>query len=448
MLIFLGILFTLLILVFSVLNNIFLGYGLTISLLFFTFVGIKKGYSLKKIGLLYWNETKKSLNIIIILILIGMLISSWLSSGTISSIIYYSLKYVNPKLFILSAFLITSLISMLIGTSFGTVSAIGIPLIIIGKASGINLGLLGGAIFSGAYFGDRTSPLSSSLLLLCNLTNLKLFDYVKKLIIDNIIPFILCIALYLIFSLRYPLTSISSDLSTELYNYYHVSFLLLLPAIILFILSICKVQITHSIPISVLCAFILDMVIQNTTFTDFVKHLVFGYTNNSEILKNIIHGGGIISMLKTCYIIIISCSISGFFSGLNVFEGLKVKLKEKNLSRSSLFLVTVALGIVNAAVGCSQTIAIILTLDIMKDLYKNDTVEEMALDFSNSAILTPALIPWCIAALVPCSVLKINSYSYIPFAFYLYIVPLVHFMRKKFKISKNENFNEEINLNQ
>lgn len=448
MLIFLGILFTLLILVFSVLNNIFLGYGLTISLLFFTFVGIKKGYSLKKIGLLYWNETKKSLNIIIILILIGMLISSWLSSGTISSIIYYSLKYVNPKLFILSAFLITSLISMLIGTSFGTVSAIGIPLIIIGKASGINLGLLGGAIFSGAYFGDRTSPLSSSLLLLCNLTNLKLFDYVKKLIIDNIIPFILCIALYLIFSLRYPLTSISSDLSTELYNYYHVSFLLLLPAIILFVLSICKVQITHSIPISVLCAFILDMTIQNTTFTDFVKHLVFGYTNNSEILKNIIHGGGIISMLKTCYIIIISCSISGFFSGLNVFEGLKVKLKEKNLSRSSLFLVTVGLGIVNAAVGCSQTIAIILTLDIMKDLYKNDTVEEMALDFSNSAILTPALIPWCIAALVPCSVLKINSYSYIPFAFYLYIVPLVHFMRKKFKISKNENFNEEINLNQ
>ncbi len=69
---------------------------------------------------------------------------------------------------------------MLIGTSFGTVSAVGIPLVIIGKAAGINLGLLGGAIFSGAYFGDRTSPLSSSLLLLCNLTNLKLFDVSMK----------------------------------------------------------------------------------------------------------------------------------------------------------------------------------------------------------------------------------------------------------------------------
>ena len=131
MLIFIGILFTLLILVFSVLNNIFLGFGLSISLLFFTFVALKRGYSLKKIGMLYWVETKKSLDIIIILILIGMLISSWLSSGVISSIIYYALKYINPNLFILCAFLITSLVSMLIGTSFGTVSAVGIPLVII-----------------------------------------------------------------------------------------------------------------------------------------------------------------------------------------------------------------------------------------------------------------------------------------------------------------------------
>lgn len=435
MLIFIGILFTLFILVFSVLNNIFLGYGLTISLLFFTFIGLKRGYSLKKIGMLYWIETKKSLNIIVILVLIGMLISSWLSSGVISSIIYYSLKYVNPNLFILCAFLITSLISMLIGTSFGTVSAVGIPLIIIGKAAGINLGILGGAIFSGAYFGDRTSPLSSSLLLLCNLTNLKLFDYVKKIIIDNIIPFALCIAFYLVLSLKYPLTSMSNSLSNELYNYYNVSLLLLLPAIILFLLSILKVQITHSIPISVLCAFILDIFIQHTSIYDFLNCLVFGYTNNSDILKNIIHGGGIISMLKTCYIIVISCSISGFFSGLNVFENLKVKLKEKNLSKSSIFLVTVILGIINAAVGCSQTIAIILTLDIVKDLYEDEPNDELALDFSNSAILTPALIPWCIAALVPCSVLGINSYSYIPFAFYLYIVPIVHFIRKKFQIN-------------
>ena len=191
----------------------------------------------------------------------------------------------------IGAVLIESLVSMLIGTSFGTVSAVGIPLVIIGKAAGINLGLLGGAIFSGAYFGDRTSPLSSSLLLLCNLTNLKLFDYVKKLVIDNILPFILCIVFYLVFSLKYPFTSIDNRLSIELYNYYNVSILLLLPAIVLFLLSIFKVKITHSLPISILCAFILDILIQHTSIYNFLNCLILGYTNNSDVLKNIIQGG-------------------------------------------------------------------------------------------------------------------------------------------------------------
>ena len=432
MLIFAGILFTLFILVFSVLNNIFLGYGLTASLLFFTFIGIKKGYSLKKIIDLYWTETKKSLNIILILVLIGMLISSWLSCGTIPSIIYYSLKYLNPNLFILSAFLITALISMLIGTSFGTVSAVGIPLIIIGKAAGINLNILGGAIFSGAYLGDRSSPLSSSLLLLCNLTDVELFGYAKKLLIDNIIPIVLCVGFYLIFSLKYPLSFVDNKLNLAIYDYFNVSIILLLPAVILFALSMFKVKITYSIPVSVLCAFVLDMIVQGNSVGDFVKSLVFGYSNNSEVLKSIIHGGGIISMLKTCYIIIISCSLSGFFSGLNVFDSLKQKLKEKNLSRASLFLVTFGLATINAAIGCSQTIAIILTLDIVKELYEDYGMEELSLDISNSAILTPALIPWCIAALVPCSILGIGSYGYIIFAFYLYIVPVVHYFRRRF----------------
>ncbi len=80
-----------------------------------------------------------------------------------------------------------------------------------------------------------------------------------------------------------------------------------------------------------------------------------------------------------------------------------------------------------------------MTLDIVKDLYKDQPNDELALDISNSAILTPALIPWCIAALVPSSLLKINIYSYIPFAFYLYIVPIIHFIRKKFNLFKSEN---------
>ena len=208
MVIFLIILFTIAMLVFSVSNDIFLGYGLTISLLLFSLVGLKRNKSIKDLFSLYIAESKRSLPIIYILLLISILISTWLSCGTIPAIVYYSLKYINPNLFILFCFIITSITSFLIGTSFGTVSAIGIPLIIIAQSSNLNLNLVGGAIISGAYFGDRCSPLSSSLLLLCNLTNVELFSYVKKVFFYGIIPTIICILFYFYFSIKNPLISV------------------------------------------------------------------------------------------------------------------------------------------------------------------------------------------------------------------------------------------------
>ena len=153
--------------------------------------------------------------------------------------------------------------------------------------------------------------------------------------------------------------------------------------------------------------------------------MIFGYETSSS-LSSIIKGGGIISMLKTCYIIIISCCLTGFFSGLNVFYGFEKSLEKITLNRSKLFIITLVLGLIVAAIGCSQTIAFILTLEILRDTYKNYENEDIAMEFSNSAIVTSALIPWCIAALVPTSVLGISNYKFIPYAIFLYILPLSH----------------------
>lgn len=199
--IFFIIIITITMLIFSVFNNIFLGYGLTISLILFSLIGLKRNKTIKDLLKLYTFESKRSFPIIKILILISILISVWLSCGTIPSIVYYSLKYINPNLFILFCFLIAAVTSILIGTSFGTVSSIGIPLIIIAQASNLNLNLVGGAIMSGAYLGDRCSPLSSSLLLLCNLTKVDLFKYIRKVFVFGIIPTIISIIFYLFFFL-------------------------------------------------------------------------------------------------------------------------------------------------------------------------------------------------------------------------------------------------------
>ncbi len=425
MVIFLIILFTIAMLVFSVSNDIFLGYGLTISLLLFSFVGLKRNKSIKDLCSLYIAESKRSLPIIYILLLISILISTWLSCGTIPAIVYYSLKYINPNLFILFCFIITSITSFLIGTSFGTVSAIGIPLIIIAQSSNLNLNLVGGAIISGAYFGDRCSPLSSSLLLLCNLTNVELFSYVKKVFIYGIIPTIICIIFYFYFSLKNPLISVDNSLTNDLFKYFNINLLLLTPALIVILLSLKKVPITKSITISVIIAIIISLAIQKTNFFDLLKYMIFGYTATSS-LSDIIKGGGILSMLKTCYIIIISCCLTGFFDGLNIFAGFENYLHKFNLNRTKRFLITLFLGLVIAAIGCSQTIAFILTIEILRNTYEHYNNDDMAMEFSDSAIVTSALVPWCIAALIPTAVLNISNFKFIPYAIFLYIIPLCH----------------------
>ena len=425
MVIFLIILFTIAMLVFSVSNDIFLGYGLTISLLLFSFVGLKRNKSIKDLCSLYIAESKRSLPIIYILLLISILISTWLSCGTIPAIVYYSLKYINPNLFILFCFIITSITSFLIGTSFGTVSAIGIPLIIIAQSSNLNLNLVGGAIISGAYFGDRCSPLSSSLLLLCNLTNVELFSYVKKVFFYGIIPTIICILFYFYFSIKNPLISVDNSLTNDLFKYFNINLLLLIPALIVILLSLKKVPITKSITISVISAIIISLAIQKTNFFDLLKYMIFGYTANSS-LSDIIKGGGILSMLKTCYIIIISCCLTGFFDGLNIFSGFENYLHKFNLNRTKRFLITLFLGLVIAAIGCSQTIAFILTIEILRNTYEHYNNDDMAMEFSDSAIVTSALVPWCIAALIPTAVLNISNFKFIPYAIFLYIIPLCH----------------------
>ena len=425
MVIFLIILFTIAMLVFSVSNDIFLGYGLTISLLLFSFVGLKRNKSIKDLCSLYIAESKRSLPIIYILLLISILISTWLSCGTIPAIVYYSLKYINPNLFILFCFIITSITSFLIGTSFGTVSAIGIPLIIIAQSSNLNLNLVGGAIISGAYFGDRCSPLSSSLLLLCNLTNVELFSYVKKVFFYGIIPTIICILFYFYFSIKNPLISVDYSLTNDLFKYFNINLLLLIPALIVILLSLKKVPITKSITISVISAIIISLAIQKTNFFDLLKYILFGYTTTSS-LSDIIKGGGILSMLKTCYIIIISCCLTGFFDGLNIFSGFENYLHKFNLNRTKRFLITLSLSLIIAAIGCSQTIAFILTIEILRNTYEHYNNDDMAMEFSDSAIVTSALVPWCIAALVPTAVLNISNFKFIPYAIFLYIIPLCH----------------------
>ena len=165
-----GMIFTFCVLIFSVLKGIYVGIPLFLSFLTFALISWKRGFSLKDIYTMSYNGSKKSFVVLKIFLFIGAITSVWMAAGTVPGIVYYGIKFMNPKFFILYSFLICTLVSFLLGTALGTVSTAGLALIVMARSGNMNLNIAAGAIMAGAYFGDRCSPMSSSANLVANLT--------------------------------------------------------------------------------------------------------------------------------------------------------------------------------------------------------------------------------------------------------------------------------------
>lgn len=438
-----GFLISFCLLILSALKGIFIGYALIACWALFALISMEKGYTIKEILRMSYNGGKQSFIVVKILLLLGAVIGVWMASGTIAAIIYYCLKFMTPSLFIFSSFIICCGVSFLIGTSLGSISVAGIPLMIIARSGNINLNMVAGAIIAGVYFGDRCSPMSSSAALVANLTKTNIFTNIKNMIYSSIIPFSLSLVFYYILSISEPLKDMNNNLSYEILGTFKIEFIMLLPAVIIFILSLCKIKIYFSASISILIASVFAVLFQHHQFKEVIQFIIFGFqTSENSPLHNILKGGGIISMLKPSLVMFVSCSLSGIFKGIKVFDSFKKVVMSRQLTRHKLFSVTSMVSSITAAFGCNQTISSVMTNEIMKDCYKNIDKYQFALDLENSGILIAALIPWNIAALVPTTTLNVSTIGYIPYAFYLYILPIVYFIYSKYS---NRTFN--VNLN-
>ena len=196
-----GLLITFCILVFSILQGVFIGYPLLLGYVIFAYISYCRGFKLKEVARMSLNGGKKALIVIKIFGLIGAITGIWMASGTVPAIIYYGINYMSADFFILYTFLITCVVSFLLGTSLGTVSTVGIALILIARTGNVNLNIVAGAIMAGAYFGDRCSPMSSSASLVATLTNTKLYTNIYNMVLTSVMPFSISIIIYVLNSL-------------------------------------------------------------------------------------------------------------------------------------------------------------------------------------------------------------------------------------------------------
>lgn len=419
-------------LILSVVKNIFVAYPLLIGLAVFIVIAVRRGYKLKDVLLMAIEGGKKSIIVLQIFVLIGAIISIWMASGTVPAIVYYGMKLINPKLFILSAFLLSCVVSILIGTSFGTVGTVGISLIVMAKAGSVSIAPVAGAIIAGAYFGDRCSPMSSSANLVANITETDLYINIKNMVKTTIIPFLLSIIFYTIISLNFPISNENSNITSEIAKYYTINIIVLVPAVIIFALALFKVRVKLLMLVSIAAAFVIAVAYQHVRVVEAIKYMIAGYNLNYDTsLKTIIKGGGILSMLKISLIVFISSAFTGIFEKTGMLKSIEeITLKAKN--GYELFLASVITSILASAFGCTQALAVILTDLLMKKAYENSNIDKygLALDLENSAIIIAPLIPWNIAVLMPLVTLS-AGFDAILYCFYLFAVPLVNLITKR-----------------
>ena len=394
-------------------------YALVIGYIIFIIYGLIKRHNLIILIKKSFEGVLTVKNILLVFILIGMITALWRASGTIAFIVYIGSKLISPSILILLTFLLCSILSVLIGTSLGTAATMGVICVSIGKTMGVNPYYIGGAVLSGIYFGDRCSPMSTSALLIAELTKTNLYTNIKLMIKTSIIPFIVTCLFYLFLGFKSKVSNISVDVTEIFKQNYNLNIIVIIPAILIIILSILKINVKKTMLVSIVISFFISIFIQKESVLSIINYCVYGYYHSNEKLNIMMKGGGILSMLNVALIVGISSSYSGIFKETKMLVSLKKHLKDFSKKTSSYFVIFLS-SIILGAIACNQSLGTILTNELCGELVEK---QKMAIILENTVILLVGLIPWNIAMDVPLKILDVGIMSGL-FAFYLYFLPL------------------------
>ena len=405
--------------------------GMLIGFFAFFSVAIHRHFKVNDILSMSWRGAKKTLVVVRIFIIIGMLTGLWRSSGTFAFMVAWGMRLIRPSVFILMAYLLCCIMSYAIGTSFGVAGTLGVALMLLARSCGVDPYITAGAILSGIYFGDRCSPASSCSALIASITDTKLYDNIR-LMLKTAFPAVLAsIAFYTYISISNPMTPASVSIIEDLEKCFNLSPLVALPTVFMFVMPIIGTSPFYAFLASIACAFACSVFIQGHSVYETFRAAVMGFSAEPGSTGMLFSGGGIISMVEMCFVVFISGTYSGIFNGTQMLISLESKV-EALIRKFGSFWVTAAIGLSTASIFCNQSIGAILSAQLLRAPYSNTgrTKDELVQDMANSTVVFTALIPWCIGCSVPLRMMDVSARA-VPFAFYLYALPIIYSLTKK-----------------
>ena len=406
--------------------------ALLFGLALFTCLGLKRGHSLTALASMAWAKGRTSLIVVSVFLVIGIVTSLWRASGTIAFFLYHGLSNIPPSLFLLMAFVLSTLLSFVLGSSFGVVGTCGVILITMARSGGVDLAMTTGAILSGAYFGDRCSPMSSCAMLVAACTETKLYRNIREMLKTVLLPTVLTAAVFTVLSIRNPISPEDTGVLSALSEQFSLHWTTLLPAVIMLALCLFKVPVKWAMAASAVAAFALAVFLQGLSPVETLCTAVLGYQPTHEGLKQILSGGGLLSMISSGLVVFLTSLYIGILEGIHALDFAHV-WAERMTQKLGLFPGTVLLSVILASVFCNQSATIMMGTQLLSDSYQrqNASRTELAMDIANSGVIIAPLIPWNIALSVPLSMLDMGLEA-IPWCVLLYLIPLCYFPTKRF----------------
>jgi NhaC family Na+:H+ antiporter len=410
------------------------------------------------------NNLKSTTGAILILLFVGALAGTWLISGVIPTMIYYGLKILNPTIFLPATVVISSVISIATGSSWTTSATVGIALIGIGGALGIELGMVAGAVLSGAYFGDKMSPLSDTTNLAPAMAGTDLFTHIRYMTLTTVPTIIITLLVFIIlgFTINTKGNADTSAILNSIEESFHISlWLFVVPATVIFLI-IRKTQPLIALLIGTLLGAVFALIfqpdiVQNITnssslnFRTAYQGVINAMTvetkieTSNEVLNDLFSSGGMSGMLGTIWLIICAMVFGGVMDAIGALSRISSALLKLADSVFGLFASTVVSCLALNVTASDQYLAIVVPGKMFSEAYKKKGLapENLSRTLEDSGTVTSVLVPWNTCGAYQSGVLGVSVSDYFVYAIFNYLSPFMTLLFAAFHI-KIKQLNEKV----
>jgi NhaC family Na+:H+ antiporter len=394
------------------------------------------------------NEaTSNALSAMIILIVIGALIGTWILSGTVPALIYYGLKIITPSIFLPVSCIACAVVSISTGSSWSTTGTIGIALIGIGQALGFNPGIVAGAIISGAYFGDKMSPLSDTTNLAAAMAGTDLFTHIKHMLWTTVPSIVIAVVLFAIIGFTYDTQTVNPEsidaITSTLDAKFNITLWSFIPAVVVLVLVRKKIPALPAITIGILAAVIIAVIFQRDlllkmmggefTIKGLYQNVIaisyqgFSIESGHKVIDKLLNRGGMEGMLTTVWLILSAMVFGGTLEATGMLQEIARSILKVVRGTGSLIGATIGSCIFLNATASDQYLAIVVPGRMFKKAYQdyNLAPQNLSRALEDAGTVTSVLIPWNSGGAYNSGVLGVPTLSYAPYCFFNILSPII-----------------------